>query len=1111
MGSWVPRLVPWALVGLVLAGALASISGARAGSPTNYTLLGNVEQNASAGFAPVPAGVTVQLTSQATRAVYSTTTTVASGAFNFNSTGTGGALGVGWWGLQVPPQVAHLTAFGCTPCVVLPENQNPRWVFENQSDLTKTTYPVTIQNVSYLPLNATLFGNVTQGTQRVQGATVQLLAPAYAGFVVNSTTSNKTGSFQLTVPWGSWVLTATLPGFPSKFSYNTLTVNAPVVRLSPAITAYVTSGYINVNTGPSFPHVPNGGNVTVVDLANHYLYTAPTPAGGFYSFGTYPAGFNYVTGGLNTFTAIFSPVGYNTTWYTYTVSSANPTGSSPRNVLVQSVAPPGSYSTTLNFSTGFGKVNVTTSAQLGPNAVLDELPNASVGDLWSQLALDVQHNLTFLGSNVPWLSTWLKNEGPFFGAGQAGLTVNSTGFGQPTNGTFTFASSCATVCGLASPATAGFHWYQNYNVTAKIPTNSRTYAMSFGFRHPTHAESINYTVVLPSGFALSANTPNPAGALLTGSGPNGTWTKFTLVAKPYSSPGGTASLTLVKFGNLTANVNVSVSNFTFSHLNVLNSTRGNYTAVVGVGENVTFSGVNSTFSSGTNGSLYKWVFGASIPSKSSAQPTTYYTYNKTGQYAGKLTVIGSGGTTNSTAFTIYVGNTAPTAVITDNLTKSYASGTAGGVPYVVVNWSTGIQFNASKSTSTLYSGAPVKGVISVALWNISSYKFYPKVANFSASSGQNPLNNFSSAFLGAGHYLVNTTLNGVAVAFTGWQYNITLTIWDGTGLSGSAKMFVLVRDTEKPTAVPGLLSSKGIATTSLQEGANHTAFLYLAGGNSTDPHNGSIVKYLWKITNSGNSSVNLTYTQVAKPSAYSYPGKLGIWLTPQGKAYTVNLTVTDRAGNSNYATAALTVGINSSTRPVMSATNLTAPGTMTGGTSYTIWVNVTNTIGQNSTAQGVQVTFYLLPPGGSGAPILIGGSPGSVRFYNYTSGVVNSATTAVGTATMKYNTTLRAEISFNPSRTGSWWLYANVTATNEFQGSYGPNLVHIPVTLNQNPLVLDEEYGIIAGAVIIFIAAVVIFYRRRSSRGSAKASGSSRSGLLRGGKKDEDKDDDEES
>ncbi|MCI4351529.1 MAG: PKD domain-containing protein [Thermoplasmata archaeon] len=1119
MGRWVPRLVLWALVTLVLAGTLASVSGARAASSTSYTLLGYVEQNATVGFAPVPAGVSVQLTSQATDAVYTAQTTSASGQFNFTSASTSNALGTGWWSLYVPPQVGRLSAFGCTPCAVLPSSQNPTWYFENQTTLTSTNNPVYLQNVSYLPFNGTITGNVTYGTQKVPGATVQLLAPKYNGFVLASNTTNKNGTFNISAPWGNWVLVASIPANPPLYSYNAVTVSGSALKLNPAIHGYETSGFINVNSVTG-PHVPNGGNATVVDLTNHYLYTTPTPAGGYYTVATYPAGFNYGVGGAATYTVILSPVGYNTTSYPLTVSGANPSGGSPINVAVKAISAPATYLTTLNFSVstipGFGKLNVTTIGTLGPNSVLPELPNASVGDLWAQLALDTQHNLSFSAARLPWLYSYLGAEGPFFPAGQAQTMVNGTGFGQPTNGTFVPTSTCVSFCGLASSASVGLAWYQNYNVTAKIPTSAKTYTLSFNFRHPTNGQSINYTVVLPAGWVLSAGNPVPAQSLLKPGGPGGTWTKFTLVGKPSTSAWGSATFNLVKYANLTANVNISAQNFTFSKLNVVNSTRSGYTVIVGQGQNVSFSAINSTFPAGTNGTSYKWYFGDSATPTVSGQPTSYHTYLATGNFSGNVTVTGSGGLKNATSFHVLVGNLAPTAVISQNDTKPYAKGTLGSTPFIVVNWSTGIRFNASASSSPLYPTSTRLGVLSIASFNFSSYKFTPKPFNVSANGGGNPKvnSNNSFAFLGAGHYLSMSVPN-VTGTFSGWQYNLTLTVWDGQGHRAMAQMIIFVRDTEKPVAVAGLLNAAGHATTSLVEAANGTAFVGLNGANSTDPHNGSILTYNWTISNKGNSSVKWSYLQTAKPSAYTYPGKLSVWLAPQTKAYSVNLTVVDRAGNSNYNVGSVTIGINTSTRPVLSVANLTGATTLTAGTQYTYWANVTNTIGLNSTATGVQVRFYILPPSGGGSQIGIGNSPASVSFWNYTStGALNSTPQGTGSTTLKFNHTIQAKVTWTPARTGTWSFYVNATAANEFPGTYGPNVAHIQININPNPTTQYEEYGAIAGAVILVIVAIVVFYRRRSSPASGKSSSSGRSGLLRGGSskkddKDEDEDDDE--
>jgi PKD domain-containing protein len=1116
MGERLGRVALWSLVVLVLAGALASVPGALAASTPTYTLLGYAEQP---GFAPVPNGVAVDLISAATHQVFTTSTLAGtSGQFNFSSAGNAGSLQPGWWGVWVPPQ-AHVKPTGSTTTyAILPSSQNPTYSYENVSDLTTPTYPLTITGVSIAAYNAVIWGNASYNGQPIGGASVQLLDPMFNGFVLanNTTVSTKTnttvvGEFSISVPQGTWVLETTVPGSPAYINYTRVTVNTPTMTVNPVLSnagSYLTWGYSNQKANPA-AHVPSGGNVTLIDPSNGYIYSQATPAGGFYAIGSYPA--NFVGPGAQTFDVVLSNVGYQTAWYPLTVSSASRGGPNPHNVLVPTTAPPAVYWTNLTFSSGFNKLNVTTSATLQNDSTFPDLANASVGQLWAQAALDWQGNTTFSMANYGALVNWITSAGPFFPAGQSQLTVNGTGFGQPTNFTLANSTNCTSFCGLSSGAWLKLNYGQSYNTTSKVSTTARAYALSFNFRHPTHAASYNYTVALPAGYVLSAGSISspPSHTWIRPAGAGGTYTSFTLVSNASTSPSGTATLTVVKSGNVSASVNVSVANFTFSSKNVLNQSTDNYTAIVGTGENVTFSAANSTFPAQTTGVKYAWTFGDGGTSNKTT-PTTNHTYHVAGVNHGTLTVTGSGGQTDSTTFTIYASAALPTAKISVNATIQ----NTGGANYTIVNQSAQLHFNATASTLPL-SISPLKGVMAVAAYNLTAFKS-TWLANYSASTGAKPFSNFSTTFFGAGHYLTAGLVGtGTVTPFLGWQYNLTLTIWDAAGHQAKDKLVILVRDTEKPTPVAAVLNAAGksISSAGVVEGANHTAAVTLSATNSTDPHNGSIAWFNWSITNKGNTSVKQNISIQANPVG-TVPANRPVWLSPQAKPYSVNLTVTDRAGNHAFTVVSLTVAVNTSTRPVLSVGNLTAPSTLTDGSKYTVWVNVTNTIGKNSTAQSVAVLFYILPPSGSGTPIAIGGSPSSVQWFGYTNGSVNSTSSGTGTISIPYNHTLRAEISWTPARTGTWDVWANATASNEFAADYvsGGNQAHMAVTLNQNPFVVYEEYAGIGAGVIIAIVVIYILWRRRTGTGKPSTKGSSsKSGLERGtSKKDKDDDDDEE-
>jgi hypothetical protein len=1107
----------WAVVVVLLVATLASISGAQATSST-YTLTGYAEQPGAGGSPPpVPAGVQVDLVSRATGSIYSTSVVGRGGQFTFTTSSTGGALAPGYWGLSVPAE-GNVSLTGCSPCAVLPADQSPQYSFLNATNLTTTTGPSYIYNVTVLPYTATLSGKVLESGVAQSGAHVTVLDPIYNGLVLAQNNTTSSGQYTISVPAGKWVIETSLPGPTTAYNYTTATLTKhQSLTLWTNVSTYLVSGYLN-QAPKGTAHVPTGGNVTLFDPANGYIYSDTTPQGGYYSIGTYPGDF---VSGTQPFDVILSAVGYQSSWYAINVTSATPI---QRNVIVPTVAPSelGQYLTTLNFSAfnpaiGNGTLSVKTVANLGNDTVFPDLANGTVGQMWGQLALDLVGTTNFPSADLAKVYAWANSTGPFFPVAQAGTSINGSVYVGPTSAEklSSYASTCTTTyCGLNSNANLTLGWSGTYGLNASVQHNSSSYVISFGFRHPTSAEGFNYTVVLPSGYVLTAGAQAPGNSRLVAAGPDNTWTKFTLVSLPGPSASGTARFTIVKSAALVADVNVSVKNFAFSKANILNSTHNAYTVIVGVNQNVTFSALNSTYPAGTNGTKFVWTWGDGSSPTTTTTATTYHTFTAaTGKntYNGTLTITGSGGQVNSTTFHVWVGEGPVTAGLAVNA-SAYQTRVVGSTTYYFVNWSTTLSFNSTTSTAVISPTSPISNIISVASYTLSGRGFKFTGANYSASLGANASANYPFQFNGAGSYLSSGVVAGTSIPFLGWQYNVTLTVWDGTGQSASTTAVVLVNDTEKPTSAFQILGPNGTAVTGkgVIEGSNFTAKISLNAANASDPHNGSIAKYYWLITNSGNSSVHLGSNVT---SVRPYPV---FYLPPQQTPYTINLTVWDRANNKAWANQTLSVSPNPANRPILSSNNLNAPTTFTAGTSKTIWVNVTvGPTGTNKpTAKGIQVSFYLLNPSGTGSRTYVGGSPGSVKFYNYTGGVVNSVSFATGTiGSLAWNTTVRAEISWNPSTTGNFILYANASAQNEFAGDYnsGPQTVSQSITVNPNPTTQLLEYGAIAAVVIVVIALIVLLYRRRGRAPATKPS-TSKSGLERGTKKpsdDKDEDDDD--
>ena len=1107
------RVALWALVLAIVGSTLFTFTGTVAAATPNYTLSGFVYQPAGFG-GPVPSGVQVDLVSQATGVVY-TANVGSGGQFTFTNAGTGSALSPGYWGLWVPTQTnVTFSGSSTTQYAILSENQNPSYQYLNSSQLSPSgSFRWVVSNVLALPYNSTLKGTVSSQGFPEGGAVVKLLAPTYNGVTLVTNTTPANGTFTLKAPFGSWVLQTSFTQGPALVNTTAITISSrspPAVNIS--LQSYLVTGNSYLASTPSSP-VPDGGNFTLFDTASHSIFSTSTPAGGYYAMGTYPGSFD----------AVVSTVGYQTTWFPLTVTT-------PSRILHNSLvsAVPfsglGNYTTTLNYGglnilNGTGNLTVATNVVLGNNSVFPYLPNGSVGQMWAQLGLDFNHTLSFPASDLPALQTWVASLGPFLPAVQAGAVVNSTGFLAPktTPALLNWASSCSGFCGLSSASTISYGWNSTYALNGTIAKNSSTYTIGFNFQHPTSANSYNYTVELPAGFILAADTQAPSHTKLVAAGPGGTWTKFTLVSQPSPSAGGTAKFTIVKAANLVANVNVSVSNFAFSSANILNGTHENYTFVVGVGQNVTFSALNSTYPAGTNGTLFQWAFGDG-GTNSTTKATTNHTYLAATapgtQYHGSLVVTSSGGLVNSTTFNVSVVSSVPTAGIVSNASANQTR-TVAGTTYLQVTWGTVLRFNATGSSVA----AP--NVLSIAAFQNQGRGFKLAGANYSSALGGNYWQNYTFQFLGNGAYLTSGVIAGNHVAFLGWQYNLTLTVWTGTGVSAKTSLVVLVNDTQKPTPAFTLLnaanqvigSSGSSSGKGVVEGSNGTAKLQFNAANSSDPNNGSVVKYYWLVTApNGTYHQGINATKV-KPNS-TYPA---LWLTPlvNGK-YTVNLTVWDRANNMAYTTSSVAVSVNNTIRPIMSAANLTGATSLTAGSSYTFWVNITNSGGSLSTASGVSVTWYTTGPSGTGSRATFGGSPGSVQFYNYTApGVVNTVPFATGVIqNLSFNKTVRAQVTWSPSSSGNYILWANATATNEWTGvansTSPPGTISQSISVKPNPTTQTLEYAAIIVVIVAVILVLIWWYRRPARKAGGRSTGG-KSGLERSSKKAADDDEDDDS
>lgn len=1120
------RAALWAFVLVLLGSTLATVTAAPTPAATAFTLTGYVDQPGGGSAPPVPAGVTVELVSAASGATYKAVTGVG-GVFTFTTSSTTNALGPGYWKLVVP-SVANVSVSGCGKCAVLPTDQNPTFAYYSYGELTNKNFATTIGGVQILPYTATQNGTVHLAGLPTQGVKVDLLDPNYNGLVLSNTTTNASGEFTLKTPEGKWVLQSVKVSGNQTFTNSTqltITVTKPPVVI-PVLNAFTISGWINSTLG----RIPTSGNATLFDPTNGYIYSVATPPGGYYSLPTYLAGFSH---GAQKFDVVLAANGYGTVWYAKTISSA---GAVTRNVVAPTMpaSSMGLYTTDLNFSginttTGKGSLSVVTDVRLGNDSVVPNLPNATLSQLWAQLGLDYNHTLSFPATDGAKVQAFLNSRGPFFLPAQSSTVINTTSFVAFTTpqSLASFTLGCATFCGMTSASALSYSWSQSYMLNGTLAKNAASYTLGFNFQHPASSSLVyNYSLTLPTGYVLSAGTAAPAHTTLTPTGPSGTWGKFTLTSNAWTTASSSAKFTLVKAATVQPVVNVTSTNFTFSSANVLNDSNGkqNYTVVLGTDENATFSAANSKYNGSTNGSLFVWNFGDGSPVVSTVNQTANHTYlvatpttnfPSAGFYNGSLTITTSGGQTNSTHFHVWVVTSTPTAVITSNATAAEMK-TAGGHPYLQIssNKSATLSFNANSSVT------PKGNVLSIASFDLVATKLVHKSANFSVANGAKVGANYSVDFnppktLGTGKYITtDADIAGTLVPLTagtyGWEYNLTLTVWSGTGTKSTATLPILLVDKQAPTSAFTVLNGAGkaISGSAITEGKNGTAKILLNAATSIDPNNGTIKSYLWNVTNGNNTTLAKPLKNVTSVKPYPV-----FYLAPETHPYTINLTVTDANGNRANKTFSLTVSPNATTRPVMYATTLTGPTSLTNGKSATFWVNVTNKGGTASKALNVSVSWYFQSSSGTGSKRYVPGSPGATEFFGYVSGTVNATASHTGLyPKLAWNKTVRAQITFTPSFTGNYVLYANATAQNEFVPDYhgGSSVAAISVTLHANPTTELLEYGGIAAAVIVAIGLLIWWTRRPSRKAGSGGKPMGRGGLERGSKKPESDDKDDE-
>ncbi len=1084
MNSPANRAVFLATLVLVILGLMMPV--VQAQSPNANKLVVRVLLDSSS--TPAPAGVNVTLYQEGTGLRCNSTTGIG-GLALFASNATC-SLTPGWYSAWIVPQVdTHLA-----PNEYIVPGESSHANFYASSSVLASGGPEDLTGVSVNVLDATVRGNVSYNGAPVAKALVEIRDPSQGGFALANATFTG-GTYSLPAPVGNWIVyaQANVPGATTpryNFTATTVASAGGTTYTNVNITQYLVQGYLSPT--PRYA-LTNSTNVTLFDESNGFVYSGLSSTGNFFQVGTYASLAGATSGAAgNNFILFLAPQGYTTATRYLHVSSASPTSSLDVPVASTSSSPPTTVQTTISFPSSFRQANVTSQVVRTNGSTFSSLPNASVGNLYAQIGLDFGSPpaVNATPADFAAFQSWLATAGPAYPATALGLEVNGSGFIE--GGAYHLAyTSVPTDTHFTSGQSLNYTTTENYTLNSTLKSGYSSYTITLGFRYPTSSQGLSYTVNLPQDYVLAAHSAAPAGTTLTPSGPGGTWTSFTLSAlqSPNRFTNATAQFTVYKFQNVSAIVNATSGNFAFSSHNVLNSTRGNYTVIVGAGQNTSLSAANSIVPSFFNVTTYRWDFGDGSSWLNTTNASTWHYYTKGGAYHGTLTIIANGGQTSTTNFLVLVAGQPPAARISTNATRVHWLNPSDTLGYVYVNWSRTLQFNATGSTSTLYPGATTAGFIATAAWNITAGPTY-RAFNYSLSAGARPFNNVTYSFLGAGAWLTNVTINGTNYPTKGWVYKVSLTEYDAGGNKATATLWVLVNDTEKPVPVAYLWNANNQNISSAVESANETAYVRLVDKFSYDAHNGSIAAYNWTMISQKDSAVKPRWFNSTTSSAPV------LYLPPSTGSYWFNLTVQDLAGNRARMDLNFTVSANRTIRPILQVGNFTGPTSVTAGDSYTVSVNVTNVGGNSSIAENVTVYFYLTSPASSTQRTYLG-SPTTVEFFGYTGGVINGTANYTGLATLRHNQTFRAVFTFKApgNLTGNRVLWANATATNEFSGDYGANVLQSSLAINPTPTNQYLEYGAIAAVGIIIIALVYFAWRRRS-RGGGKGSGGrpSRSG-----------------
>jgi len=996
------------LSAILVLGLLVSVATtANAVSPT-VTVSGTV-QTTDGDFAPE--GLTVKLYSFAKGEVVSTTNTKVGGFFMFSTV-------PGYYKLIIDSQRK-------VNSVYLSAASEPFGVFTQNVEKEIT--------VEKKDINAYVNGTITLGTGAsfTTNATVRIVdlehnyyeeMLSYGQFDNTTNTTNpRVQEFNISFYPGKYNLIVEYPEYAPSFNKTViLTENEGTTE---SVTLYKTyiKGLLRDADGNILTNVTHT-TISLIDKGTQCVFTKEITDSPYFEIGAYPGDFVLVvcadgfTPYINTSVSMSDGI--------LTIKDAKVKPLTKTQILSD-----------FNL-TSMNNLSAVTRVKMNPYTTLPWFKMGNTGLIRLQIDF-VFGNKDFKlsQSELDAFKAYIEKAGPLYVPNQFGFEINNTAFTNVSGYTISVKDAGITNASVPVDVNTDAPIYINYTYkfTADAKINeSDVYECTFGYAYDTIMQDYQYRITLPAGYVLTDNTFDRNVVDLA---PVDNWQVFTIDPKTSGNAAvDTATMKFEKFSDVQPVINVTAE-YWGDH-NVLNDTYENYTVIVKTDENVTFSAQNSRIPVG-NITKYIWDFGDGNTNETE-NITVNHTYSTPAENLKvKLTVVGSGGQTNSTTMTLHVDGVTPKPVININ---------GNNTTYVWSNVTTALVFNGSFSTDAITKNDE-NGTILKWEWNFGDNTTVTETLD-------NRMYNISHTYLGGEvPYVNSTTLNisGKSIAVKAcWIYNVTLNVTDVAGNWANTTVVVIVNDTEEPVPVIKIRDMDGTETTSVIEMTNIT----LNANESYDPHGGTIVKYNWTIEKNG-----VNYTQYeTNNTTYTIAGGLepGDW--------NITLTVYDYAGNAKNTTRVLNVRLNTTARPDLEIQNVTLPDKFEVGVTSKITVIIKNIGGENSSAVLKYLSFTLISGDGSTKEV------GNITSFTYPNGTA-----------LKYNESITVEFQWTPDTAGTFTLNVSVYSDNEYYTYTDNNVMKKEITVNEAAWKTYAMYG--GGIAAVIIALLVIYYisRRRKA------------------------------